>query len=557
MKTATTNYIQEEQRRFGAVPRLKAEIRPFDFDFGLATGSGTFVNCSCPASGELLLDPGYYTSASWTSHVLQGYMGQCSTVIPSLNSLSHYNSSSLFVRSAARSQDVSSAAWVEMALGAKTELELYFQVKVEFSDYVRAWALDLVGDADASNAYGTDGGSDAYLSYAVDAEFPGRLEEMALAGVIELDEDDIEACGHLIAHRPAFFHDIHGEAHVLTLNNRGRQWIPGHQNFIMADGLWYGKEIRLYTGFRLPSGAEDWVLQYVGRIRDIRDISHSFTGKHQAKIFSNLLIHEVLSQVIGAPGADGTRQPFMAGYYKARADLVESVDAYCGEVTKTGTGSATLVTMGNPTNKEDLEILVEAESSGEITTARVRWSLDNGNSWEKSGLYSVTSISPLRLAEGIYIYFTTGAGTDLVAGDRFAFTAYARRTKYILAGAPFQAITNLFYNGVEVFDATTDPATGEVTMIGPSGFIDARLVKDDNMNPVDIIESILAEVGLDNYLDRVSFGNAKLALADYQVGARFENMAAWKAIQQICVTCLIFFWVDANTIYVSAYTGES
>jgi hypothetical protein len=94
-------------------------------------------------------------------------------------------------------------------------------------------------------------------------------------------------------------------------------------------------------------------------------------------------------------------------------------------------------------------------------------------------------------------------------------------------------------------------------LVGPSGFVDARVVKSATSNPVDIIAAILAEVGLTSYIDEVSFANAKQELADYQIGVRFEGVAAWKAIQAVCVTCLIFFWIDANKIYVAAYTGDS
>ena len=130
-----------------------------------------------------------------------------------------------------------------------------------------------------------------------------------LVNPIQIDEADIIECGHLIASRPAYFHDIHGETHTLTLNNRDHQWQPGHVNFLIPDGIWYGREIHIYTGFE-HNGQTDWVLQYVGRIRDFRDISDSFTGKHQAKIYSNLLIHDILETVIGAPATDGTRKPF-------------------------------------------------------------------------------------------------------------------------------------------------------------------------------------------------------------------------------------------------------
>jgi hypothetical protein len=421
MKASITPYIQEEQRRFGAVPKVKAEIRPFDFDFGLGPGLGIFVNCSCPASGEILLDSGYVTSGSWTSEILQTYMGQLTAVIPSCLNLTNYNSNSIFIRTAAHYGDMGSLAWTQLEWGATAPLESYFQVKIEFIDFIRAWAVDLAGDADAYTVYAIDGGSDTYLSYAVDPEFPGRLDQIVLSGLVEIGEEDIVDCGNLIASRPAFFHDIHGETHTLTLDNRGRQWIPGHQNFLLADGLWYGKEIHIYTGFELPTGDTSWVLQYVGRIRDI---SHSFTGKHQAKIFSSLLL-EVLSQVIGTPAADGTRQPFMAGYCKVRADLVESVAPYAGTVIKTGTGSAEMVILGTPYNDVDVDYLVEAEVTGEISVATFRWSMDGGAFWEKAGIVANSNMNPFRLREGMYVYFVPGTGNDMVVGDRFSFTVYA------------------------------------------------------------------------------------------------------------------------------------
>ena len=109
---------------------------------------------------------------------------------------------------------------------------------------------------------------------------------------------------------------------------------------------------------------------------------------------------------------------------------------------------------------------------------------------------------------------------------------------------------------MEIFDADAHIDTGEVNLIGNSGFLDARVVKSETTNPVDIITEILDEVGLTDYVDEVSFSNARQDLADYQIGVRFEGVAAWKAIQAVCVTCLIFFWIDSNKIYVSAYTGE-
>ena len=242
--------------------------------------------------------------------------------------------------------------------------------------------------------------------------------------------------------------------------------------------------------------------------------------------------------MIGAPDADGTRQPFMAGYYKCRADLKETIDAYAGTITKIGTGTASLVVTGTFNNTEDLSFVVQAETTGEIGTATIKWSLDGGNSWEKSGIVSMTSILPLKLKNGVSIYFTPAAGTDLVAGDKFSFTAYARRNTFVVAGAPFQEISNVYLNGVEIYDTSPNLTTGELTVIGSSGFVDVRVVKSDITNPIGIIEEILAEVGLTSYIDLTSFSNAYRDLMDIEIGVRFEAVAAWKAIQSICTTCL-------------------
>ncbi len=74
-------------------------------------------------------------------------------------------------------------------------------------------------------------------------------------------------------------------------------------------------------------------------------------------------------------------------------------------VTKVGTGTASLVVIGDFHNTEDLNFVVQAENTGEIGTATIRWSMDGGNSWEKSGIVSMTSIAPLKLKDGIAVYF--------------------------------------------------------------------------------------------------------------------------------------------------------
>jgi len=555
VKRVATAYMQEERRQIGAKPRLKAEIGPFGVDCGLKSSQGVFLHCSCPAAGVLQLADGYVTSGSWTSPVLQPYLGNLSSVIPSCVSLWDYGRPYLLVRTGATVAAVLAAPWEEAAWQTPVALGAYFQLKIEFRDFSRSWAVETVAEADDYTAYGVESGQDAYLSLAVDGLFPGRLTEISLSGLVSLEEEAIIDCQHIVAQRPACFHDLQGMTHTLTVDNSRRQWLPGHRNFLMADGLWYGKELRLYSGLELPNGETAWLLQYVGRIKDIREISNSFTGRQQAKIVSSPALYEALQGLIGIPGADGERRPFMAGAYRVKAELVASQPPFLGGVSKTGAGSAQLVALGEPTNTQDLDFLVEAETTGEIATATFRWSVDGGASWERTGLASVTSSTPYRLQDGVLIYFVPGAGTDLVAGDAFRFTAYARASRYVVAGGPFLAFTNIYLNGAEIFAYEAHPDSGEIILKGPTGVVEVRLEKSATSNPVDIIREILELAGVGDRLDPVTFMAARQALADYQIGVRFEGVTAWQAIRAICSMCLIFFWIEGDRYYLEAYTG--
>ncbi len=553
MKQAGTGYGQEEKRGVGARPRLQAEIGPFAMDMGLQPGQGSFENCHCPQVGELALADGYVTNGSWTSSSLQPYLGQLSTVIPSYVSLVGYATAYLFLRAADNPTALSQAPWLSIAWGSRIKLGRYCQLRIEFGEFTRSWAVTTAGEADAYTAYGLDEAGEMDPGCAVDGDFPGKLRELTLAGWVTLDETMITDCQPVVARRPISFHDFPKVTHTLTLDNRQRQWIPGHQNFLMADGLWYGKKLHLSTGFDLPTGEVSWVLQYVGRIKDIRDITAASTGKYQAKIFSVQVHYDALQQLIGAPEPSGRRQPYMAGPYKTRAELAASEKPHLGSITKVGQGSAQLVAMGEPTNTQDLEFLIEAETTGEITAATWRWSIDGGASWEKTGLLSTTSTTPCRLRDGVMVYFIPGAGVDLVAGDRFIFTAYTRASRYTVPGAPFVAFTNLYFNGAEISAYEMNPETGDIFLKGPTGVVEVRLVKGASSNPVDIIQDILESCGLQEAIEPRSFASARQALADYQIGVRFEGIPAWKAIQAICEACLLFCWSEADKIYVAAY----
>jgi hypothetical protein len=53
---------------------VKAVLSPFELDYGLAPGSGEFVQTAYGGEpGNLAMGDGYYTSGSWTSPVIQAF----------------------------------------------------------------------------------------------------------------------------------------------------------------------------------------------------------------------------------------------------------------------------------------------------------------------------------------------------------------------------------------------------------------------------------------------------------------------------------------------------
>ncbi len=210
------------------------------------------------------------------------------------------------------------------------------------------------------------------------------------------------------------------------------------------------------------------------------------------------LLHEILSQTIGAPATDGTRQPFMAGYYKARAEISDKqLTLMSGQLLNSGSGSATLTVTGTPYNDVDTNFIVQAETTGEIATATIRGVWTAATPGKRPVWFPNPALTRSGSKNGLSIYFTYGTGNDLVAGDTFTFTAYARRTTYIVAGAPFSSISNVYLNGVEIFSQTVNLSTGEINLVGNSGFVDARVVKSTTSNPIDIISAILNLAGVD------------------------------------------------------------
>ncbi len=90
-------------------------------------------------------------------------------------------------------------------------------------------------------------------------------------------------------------------------------------------------------------------------------------------------------------------------------------------LTKIGSGSATLVVLGDYVHQEKRRFVVQVETTGEVGAATFRWSKDGGLTWEAQGLVSGDAQHKVSLWGGLEVYWESGAGTDLVAGDYWSF----------------------------------------------------------------------------------------------------------------------------------------
>ncbi|MFZ2088961.1 MAG: hypothetical protein WAU47_10320, partial [Desulfobaccales bacterium] len=238
-------------------------------------------------------------------------------------------------------------------------------------------------------------------------------------------------------------------------------------------------------------------------------------------------------------------------------ELVEVTTAAVGSMQKYGNGSATLLLLGEYRGDAVVNYLLQVEVSGEVGSATFRWSINNGQSWEKTGLTCGGAEDPVALSEGLMVYWQPGLGTDLLAGDRFFFTAQPPLYLYRVAGGPFAAISSIYLNDEEVWEGVTaDPETGEVQVTGKSAQVSVRVVKDDTTHPVDIMMDLLSEVGLGEAIHQDSFELAKSLTPEYAVGVCFENTPASQALREILRRTLFDLWVDFGEIKIRAYLGE-
>ena len=559
MRTASSEYLQEETRQRGARPRVKAVLSPFDLDYGLAPGSGEFINTAYGGEpGKLVLDEGYYPTASWTTPILHTYSPYLNLVAASWDDGAGRMEAQVSLRTAATLGGVGAAAYAALTPGTEYPLLPYFQVRVDFQESERHWAVDAPEDADEFTAYAVDQVPDAgYESYSPEGGFPGYLANLSLEGRLRLPEGEILDPGAVQVDLARDFSELRAGDHTLLLDNRRGQWLAGSENFYLLGLSWQQKQLALHHGWELPNGQVQWHLVYQGELERLAGMAHAWQGEHRLRLASRDWVAARLQTMIGAPTALGERRPFMRGPYRAGAELTLTTTAQVSEPVKTGSGSATMKLIGTYRGEYDQDYLLHIESSGEVGGASFRWSTNNGQSWRQTGQSTSGPADPVELEAGLAVYWESGAGTDLVAGDRWTFTAHAPVYLYQVYGGPFAALTAVYLNGEESQDrVVADPETGLITVTGRSAQVEARLVKDATTHPVDIIADILAAVGLSPAIQQESFDLAKSLTPDYAIGVCFENVPAAQALREILKRCLYDFWTDFGEIKIKAYLGE-
>ena len=353
------------------------------------------------------------------------------------------------------------------------------------------------------------------------------------------------------------FSELRTGDHVLVLDNRVGQWLNRAENAYLQEPDWTRKQLALSHGWELPDGTVAWQLLYQGVVQRLAGMAHGWRQPHRVRLESQDGVAAGLKQKIGAPADTGERRPFMRGTYLARGELIRVVEASVGEISRTGSGSAGLNLLGTYRGDYRKDYLLEAETSGEVGSATFRWSLDQGQSWQKAGLAAGGADNPVGLDEGLSVYWEPGLGSDLVAGDRWTFTAFPPIYHYQVFGAPFEAITAVYLSGEEDDDRVTkDATTGLIQVSGKNASVEARVVKDHTTHPVDMVADILAEVGLEAAIHQDSFALAKSLTPEYAIGVRFENLTAAQAIREIVRRCLYDLWIDFGEIKIRAYLGE-
>ncbi len=145
--------------------------------------------------------------------------------------------------------------------------------------------------------------------------------------------------------------------------------------------------------------------------------------------FRNRVLHVKVQLPTGADGAwfgygldwSLARPPFSAldrVSFKVRGNQAAT---RVHQVAKFGSGSASLLLLGDYGHQEKRRFVIMVESTGEVGQATCKWSKDGGLTWEEDGVVTGDRQHPVPLYGGLEMAWEGGSGTDLVAGDYWTF----------------------------------------------------------------------------------------------------------------------------------------
>ncbi len=180
--------------------------------------------------------------------------------------------------------------------------------------------------------------------------------------------------------------------------------------------MWGGVTEYIQDGnLGLPPTEVEGSLLFVG-VSDTGEAETLYYIDKNSNVRGDLGLGPLPTKILDALAVGSEKTKIVA--VKATSDVAGSR----GEVTHTGTGSATEETSGNP--KDEYQFLIEIVTGGELADAVYKWSRDGGRHW--SGELEFGGVGAVVLGDtGVTITFTEGTPPSFVAGDTYAFNVTA------------------------------------------------------------------------------------------------------------------------------------
>ncbi|MCX5891454.1 MAG: hypothetical protein NTW80_00485 [Deltaproteobacteria bacterium] len=295
------------------------QAETFELDYGLAPGSGEYVNtCYGGEPGKLALAAGYYTSASWTSPVVPAVSPDLDSALASWEDQAAQMDARVYLRSGETALEVSGAIYAVLTPELEIPLAPYFQLRVEFVQNIRSWAVDQAGEANDFTAYAVDAAPDGgFESYGVEGDDASGLANLRLEGRLSLPESEIIDPGSVGVELARDFSELRAGSHALVLDHRRSQWLNRTTAAYLQglDGV--RKQVDLFHGWELPGGDVAWQLVYRGALQRLTGMAHGWREAHQARAESQDWVTFRLQQSSGrkpglgdVPAAADDRRPY-------------------------------------------------------------------------------------------------------------------------------------------------------------------------------------------------------------------------------------------------------